>query len=61
VLEVDPSATDVERRLVWLYARLGLISAAKSQYVHLRAVEQADDLDTPAFATLIRGELTDLG
>jgi DNA-binding SARP family transcriptional activator len=59
-LEVDPTATDVERRLVWLYARLGLMSAAKAQYRHLKAVEQADEYDTPAFRTLIRGDLRDL-
>jgi DNA-binding SARP family transcriptional activator len=60
VLEVDPTATDVERRLVWLYARLGLLSAAKAQYRHLKAAEEADELDTPPFRALIRSELDEL-
>jgi DNA-binding SARP family transcriptional activator len=55
VLSVDESATDVERQLIWLYGRLGLASAARAQYGHLRAVEDADGLASTPLDELLRG------
>jgi two-component SAPR family response regulator len=61
VLQVDPVAIDVERRLIWLYASLGLVSAARAQYAHLLAAESADGFDTPSFENLVEGSLGEAG
>jgi hypothetical protein len=54
---VDDSAIDVEKRLVWLYHRLGLSSAARAQYGHLVETERADGVDPTAFELLTGGAL----
>jgi DNA-binding SARP family transcriptional activator len=51
-LAIDPDADDIERRLVWLYSKLGATSAALAQYRHLAAREEADGLEPPSFAEL---------
>jgi DNA-binding SARP family transcriptional activator len=61
VLQVDPGATDVERRLVWLYAKLGRMSAARAQYGHLAVVEAADGFKTPTFDRLVDGTIEHAG
>jgi two-component SAPR family response regulator len=53
VLNIDPSAADIERRLIWLYARLGSQSAADTQYRHLAAGFRADGLEPPSFNGLV--------
>ena len=52
-LNADPSATDVECSLIWLYGQLGSRSAAETQYTHLAAAYRSDGLDPPAFTELI--------
>jgi ATP/maltotriose-dependent transcriptional regulator MalT/DNA-binding SARP family transcriptional activator len=59
VVRVDPSAADIERRLVWLYGRLGLHSAARAQYEHLLRADEADGLESAPLATLLDGPLPD--
>jgi NADPH-dependent F420 reductase len=52
-LRVDPTASDIEERLIWLYARLGATSAAASQYVHFEARCRADGVEPPTLADLV--------
>jgi DNA-binding SARP family transcriptional activator len=52
VLSVDPTAEDIERKLIWLYARLGSTSAAVAQYQHLASTLRADGLDAPTLKDL---------
>lgn len=59
-LQVDDTAADVERRLVWLYARLGLTSAAKSQYAHLASLEMTDGLEPAPFDEVVSGPMPGL-
>ena len=54
VLSIDPTATDIERKLVWLYARSGSDSAASAQYEHFASVMQSDGYETPSFADLVQ-------
>ena len=54
VLAVDPSAMDIEQKLVWLYARSGSQSAAEAQYQHLAATYRADGLDAPSLEETLR-------
>jgi DNA-binding SARP family transcriptional activator len=56
-LDVDDQATDVEKRLIWLYHRLGLTSAARAQYAHLAAKERDDGFEPEALNALVRGPL----
>jgi LuxR family maltose regulon positive regulatory protein len=56
-LTVDPDASDVERRLVWLYARLRLESAARSQYEHLAGRERAEGGEPQSYSDLVHGDL----
>jgi len=58
-LEVDPGAGDVERRLIWLYAQLGLESAARAQHGHLSRAEETDGLDVTPLTSLTNGPLPD--
>jgi DNA-binding SARP family transcriptional activator len=51
-LRVDPTATDIEQSLIWLYSRLGATSAASAQYQHLVARYRADGLEPPTLAQL---------
>jgi DNA-binding SARP family transcriptional activator len=52
VLSVDPSAVDIERKLIWLYAHSGSHSAAAAQYEHLAAAMRSDGLDPPRLSDL---------
>jgi DNA-binding SARP family transcriptional activator len=56
-LQVDPDATDIERRLVWLYGRLGLESAARTQHAHLMRSDVANGDDPTPIETLLEGSL----
>ena len=58
-LHVDPTASDIERRLIWLYGRLGLHSAARRQHDHLALVDQVDGLERMALDALLAGPLPD--
>jgi two-component SAPR family response regulator len=49
VLDVDPSVTDIERRLISLLWQSGARSAAKSQYEHLIRVEARDGVEVESF------------
>jgi DNA-binding SARP family transcriptional activator len=53
VLGVDPSADDIERRLIWLYWRAGAKSAAEAQYRHLAGLEKADGMEPTPFQELV--------
>jgi DNA-binding SARP family transcriptional activator len=44
VLAVDPSADDIEQRLIWLYWHSGARSAAEAHYNAFAAMERADGL-----------------
>jgi DNA-binding SARP family transcriptional activator len=61
LLDVDPTATDIERRLIWLYWRLGATSAARAQYEHLARGEQADGLDPTPLEDIARASRPDMG
>jgi two-component SAPR family response regulator len=54
VLSVDRTAIDIERKLVWLYAKAGSSSAASAQYQHLAAEMRADGLTAPPLDQVIR-------
>src|SRR5262249_41640551 len=45
VIGVDPMATDAELQLVWIYGRMGMVSAARSQYDHLARQSEQDGLE----------------
>lgn len=50
VLAIDPQATDIERGLIWLYARAGAHSAAAEQYSHYAESHRSTlGLDPPSF------------
>jgi DNA-binding SARP family transcriptional activator/tetratricopeptide (TPR) repeat protein len=53
--EVDPSALDVEVKLIWIYWHLGARSAAAAQYRHFASEEAADGLDPPTLTALVGG------
>jgi DNA-binding SARP family transcriptional activator/tetratricopeptide (TPR) repeat protein len=53
VLGVDPTALDIERKLVWIYAKLGSTSAAAKQYEHLALGFRADGLEPPSFESIV--------
>ena len=52
-LEIDPTAQDAERRLVWLYWHLGARSAAAAQYSHLAAQDRSDGLEPEPLTDLV--------
>lgn len=52
-LDRDPTASDIERRLVALYWHIGSKSASRAQYDHLSAQERNDGLDPSSFAEVI--------
>jgi len=54
VLDVDPTATDIERRLVWLQWHIGARSASRAQFAHLERLE-AEEGGPP----ITLGELVD--
>jgi DNA-binding SARP family transcriptional activator len=51
-LRADPTAADIERKLIWLYWHIGARSAAVAQYEHMVAAHAADGLDAPELAEL---------
>jgi two-component SAPR family response regulator len=53
VLRVDPSAVDIERRLIWLYWHTGARSSAQTHYAHLAARERDDGLDPDPLETIV--------
>jgi len=53
-LGIDPSAGDIERKLIWVYARSGSDSAASAQYEHLAASMRADGLVPPTLPDILR-------
>jgi LuxR family maltose regulon positive regulatory protein len=53
VLGKDPTATDIERKLIWLYWHLGHRSAAEAQYDHMAVQERADGIDPPRLRDLL--------
>lgn len=54
VFEADPTAQDVERRLVWLYWHLGAQSAATTQYRHLATQDRSDGLEPEPLHELVQ-------
>lgn len=52
-LSRDPEALELERKLVWLYWRMGSRSAAEAQFAHLTAMERADGLEPTSFDSVI--------
>ncbi len=54
VLSQDPAASEVERKLVWLYWNLGARSAALTQFEHLTSHERADGNEVSSFDALTR-------
>jgi len=57
VIRVDPAAIENELRLVWIYGRMGRLSAARSQYEHLRRQDYLDGLDPVPLSELLTGPL----
>ena len=56
-LDRDPTATDLERKLIASYWHLGSKSAARTQYEHLIGVERADGLQSEELEELVRDAL----
>jgi DNA-binding SARP family transcriptional activator len=54
VFETDPTAQDVERRIVWLYWHLGARSAAAAQYRHLAGQDRSDGLEPEPLKELVK-------
>jgi len=57
VLRVDPSATDIQVRLVWIYGRMGIVSAARSLYEQVERRDRADGVEPLPLAALLEGPL----
>ena len=55
-LEQDPSAYEIERKLVWLYWHLGSRSAALAQHEHMAGAERRDVLDVTPLETIVQLE-----
>jgi DNA-binding SARP family transcriptional activator len=55
LLDIDPSAAEIERRLIWLLWQAGSTSAARAQYAHLAAVEAREGLPTEPFDSIAQG------
>jgi len=53
LIDVDPTASDIERRLIWLYWRLGATSAAQAQYEHLARRDEADGVEPTPLAEIV--------
>lgn len=54
LLDIDPSASDIERRLIWLLWQGGARSAAKAQYEHLARLEARDGFDVQPFDDIVQ-------
>ena len=57
VLERDPGAIDIERKLVWIYWHSGSESAATAQHEHLARADARDGLEITSLAEIVQGEL----
>jgi DNA-binding SARP family transcriptional activator len=55
-LAVDPSASDIEHKLIWLYWHLGMTSAAAAQYQHMEGQHRADGLEPPPLDSITAAE-----
>ena len=53
-LTIDPTASDIERKLIWLYAKSGSDSAANAQFEHMASAMRADGLIPPSLGEVIR-------
>jgi DNA-binding SARP family transcriptional activator len=51
-LLADPTASDIEQELIWLYWRLGATSAASAQYQHLVARNRRDGIESPTLSAM---------
>ncbi|CAN5751469.1 BTAD domain-containing putative transcriptional regulator [soil metagenome] len=51
-LLADPTASDIEQKLIWLYWRLGATSAASAQYQHFVTRHRSDGLEAPTLAEM---------
>jgi LuxR family transcriptional regulator, maltose regulon positive regulatory protein len=56
-LDRDPAAFDLERKLVWLYWRMGSHSAAVAQHEHLASSDERDGLDVVPLSEIVEGGL----
>jgi len=56
-LRVDPIATDIELKLVWIYGRMGMTSAANSLYRRLQMQDESEGLLLAPLTELLRGPL----
>jgi len=56
-VEVDPQATDIELRLIWVLGRLGLVSAARVQHEHLSRADEEEGTETAPLSKLLDGAL----
>ncbi len=54
-LAIDPAASDIERRLIWLYWQLGATSAARAQHQHLARREESDGLEPTSLVDIVAG------
>ena len=54
-LSVDPTAEEIERKLVWIFWHLGSRSAAATQFERLAAAERADGVDPMPLQELVDG------
>ena len=55
VLRVDPTAIDVQLRLVWIYGRMGIVSAARSLYELVERQDRDDGIEPVPLATVLGG------
>jgi DNA-binding SARP family transcriptional activator len=55
--EIDPESRDLERKLIGLYWRRGVRSAARAQYAHFAARDRSDGLDPPTLESIAEGDL----
>jgi hypothetical protein len=54
-LEIDPSAREIELKLVRIYWSLGAVSAAEAQFNHLVTQDHSDGLEPPQFEDVVSG------
>jgi DNA-binding SARP family transcriptional activator len=53
LLDIDPGASEIERRLISLLWSTGASSAARAQYEHLVRMEARDGLESESFAMIV--------
>jgi DNA-binding SARP family transcriptional activator len=59
-LSQDPMATEIERKLIWLYWHLGSHSAAVTHHEHLALIENGEGLDPVPLTSITNLELGSL-